>query len=145
MEYTITHALSTGILGMSNTIAHNDISCVMSLWAIFQPLGHSYDSSCSYFINSVNYSKILHTWLYHIIISVGDVLGTLFSSSLRCLFLLHMQPMSASHVYNPPTRHLPFHLGMMMEYHYETMHIHSIIVEAMGIGLWTRGIGLLLT
>ena len=31
VEYTITHALSTGILGMSNTIAHNDISCVMSL------------------------------------------------------------------------------------------------------------------
>ena len=41
----------------------------------------------------------------------------------------------ASHMYNPPARHLAFNLGMMMEYHYETMHIHSIIVEAMGIGL----------
>ena len=31
--------------------------------------------------------KILHTRLYNIIISVGDVLDILFSSSLRCLFL----------------------------------------------------------
>jgi hypothetical protein len=28
---------------------------------------------------------------------------------------------------------------MMMEYHYETMHIHSIIVKAMDFGAFERG------
>jgi hypothetical protein len=87
VKYTITHALPTGILGMSNTVASSDISRVMSVWAIFHPLGHPYNSSCSYYIKTLNYTKILHTRLYHIIIAVGDVLGILFSSSLRCLFL----------------------------------------------------------
>ena len=145
MEYTIAHALSTGILGMSNTIAHSKIYCVMSLWAIFHPLGHPYDNSCSYYINTMNCSKIVQRWLYHIIISVGDVLGILFSSSLRCLFLLHVQPILASHMYNPPTRHLPFNLGFWSEYLWNTMRMRYIIVEAMGFGIWTWGIGLLLT
>ena len=126
-------------------VDHIDIYRVMSAWAVFYPVGRPYDSSCSYYISTANYSKILLTRLYHIIISVGDVLGILFSSSLRCLFLLHMQLISASHIYNPPARHLLFKLGMMMECHYETMNISSIIVEAMGFGLWVGGIGLLLT
>lgn len=57
IEYTITHALSTGILGMSNTTTHSDISCVMSVWVIFHPLGHPHDSSCSYYINIVIYTQ----------------------------------------------------------------------------------------
>ena len=89
--------------------------------------------------------KILHVRLYHIIIMVGDLFGILLSSSLRCLLLLHMQSMSASHIYNPQTRHLSFNLGMMIEYHYGTMHKHSIIVEAMEFGLCNGGIGFLLT
>lgn len=38
-------------------------------------------------------------------------------------------------MHNHQTQHLPFHLGIMIVYHYETMHIDSIIVEAMGLSL----------
>jgi hypothetical protein len=135
VEYTITHALSTGMLSMGISTVHIDISCVMSALAVFHPLGRPYDSSCSYYINTLNYTKLWQIWLYHIIISVGDVLDILFSSSLRCLFLLHMQPILAPHLYNPPARHLLFNLDFCSECHYETMNISSIIVEAMGFGI----------
>ena len=62
-------------------------------WATFHPLSHpSYDSNCSYYINTKIYSEILHSWLPHNIIAVADIVGILFLSSLRCIFLLHMQP-----------------------------------------------------
>ena len=40
VEYTITHDPSIGMLSMGITTDNSDISCVMSLWAIFHPLGH---------------------------------------------------------------------------------------------------------
>ena len=58
----------------------------------FSPLDHSHDSSCSYYINTVNYSNLLHIWLHDNIKSVAEVLSILFLSFLRCLFVLHMQP-----------------------------------------------------
>ncbi len=55
-----------------------------------------------------------------------------------------MQPILASQMHNLPARHLPFNLEFWSEYHFETMNIHSFIVEAIGFGFGTRRIGLLL-
>jgi len=103
VECTIAHALPTGMRNIDRNTAHNEISCVLSVWAIFHHLGCPYDSSYSYCINTVNYTKILqilHTWLSYIIILVDGIVGILFSSSLRCLFLLRMQPIFASHIFS---------------------------------------------
>ena len=78
-------------MGITTDHSTHLVLCHYERFLIFHPLGYPYDSSCSYYISTMNCFKILHTWLYHIIISVGDVLDILFSSSLRCLFLLHMQ------------------------------------------------------
>ena len=130
VEYTITHVLPTGMRDIDRNTAHSEISCVLSVWAIFHPLGYPYDSSYSYCINTVNYTKILHTRLSYILILVAGIVGILFSSSLRCLFLLRMQPIFASHIYNPPARHLAFNLGMRIEYVWNTMRIRSITGKA---------------
>ena len=109
----------------------------MSSFSPYRPL---IDSSWSYYINTSNHTKILHTQLYHIIISVGDVSGILFLLSLRCLFVLHMQR-------SWPLKCTTFQQGIchsISEYHFETMNIHSFIVEAIGFGFGTRRIGLLL-
>ena len=69
---------------------------------------------------------------------------TLFIIPTLCIRTTYAADLGTSYV-QPTTQHLQFNLGLMMEYHYETLHIDSIVVEAMGFGLRTRGIGLLLT
>ena len=78
------------MLSMGITTDHSDISCVMSLWAIFHPLGHpsmivaDHTTSTPWF--TPRYYK--HSFKNNIK-SVADIVGILCLSSLRCLFLTY--------------------------------------------------------
>ena len=123
VEYTITHALSTSVISMGITTDHINTSRVMSLWAIFHPLGYPYDSSCSYYINTMNCFKYL------------SVMCWIYSFHHPYVVYSYYAQILASHMYNPPARHLPFNLGFWSEYHYEkkftsaTMALNSALTD----------------
>ena len=91
------------------------------------------------------YTKILHVRLYNNMRVVDDVLVRRWCVGYTLFITPMMFDLFARQRNHPPSQYLPFNLSFWSEYHYETMDIHYIIAEAMEDGLWTRGIGVLLT